>query len=105
MYVDIPLSSILWRRGSNSVVLGSDPAPPQHTTNSASPEVGCHPGMVEYHVLTSEGRQRHTINTKPLKIYIEKKYMDIRMKVNIYMDMDLNIGLNMYMDKCIRIST
>jgi hypothetical protein len=27
-----------------SVVLGSNPAPPQHTANSASPEVGSHLG-------------------------------------------------------------
>ncbi len=27
-----------------SGVLGSTPAPPQHTANSASPEVGCHLG-------------------------------------------------------------
>ncbi len=37
-----------WLNGSapdcKSVVLGSNPAPPQHTPNSASPEVGSHLG-------------------------------------------------------------
>ncbi len=37
-----------WLNGSapdcKSVVLGSNPAPPQHTANSASPEVGSHLG-------------------------------------------------------------
>ncbi len=39
-----------WLKGSapdcNSVVLGSNPAPPQHTANSVSPEVG--DGLVPY---------------------------------------------------------
>jgi hypothetical protein len=37
-----------WLNGSapdcKSVVLGSNPAPPQHTENSVSPEVGSHLG-------------------------------------------------------------
>jgi hypothetical protein len=37
-----------WLNGSapdcKSVVLGSNPAPPQHTANSVSPEVGSHLG-------------------------------------------------------------
>jgi hypothetical protein len=37
-----------WLKGSapdcKSVVLGSNPAPPQHTANSVSPEVGSHLG-------------------------------------------------------------
>jgi hypothetical protein len=37
-----------WLNGSapdcKSVVLGSNPAPPQHTVNSVSPEVGSHLG-------------------------------------------------------------
>ncbi len=50
-----------WLNGSapdcKSVVLGSNPAPPQHTENSVSPEVGSH--LAQYHVLASEGQQRY----------------------------------------------
>jgi hypothetical protein len=51
-----------WLNGSapdcKAVVLGSNPAPPQHTTNCHSLG-GLLPRMAQYRVLALEGRQRY----------------------------------------------
>ncbi len=59
-----------WLNGSTpdckSVVLGLNPAPPQHTANSVSPEVGAtRDDTVPYCVLASEGRQRYSLTMEP----------------------------------------
>jgi hypothetical protein len=60
-----PTQEERWLNGSapdcKSVVLGSKPAPPQQTANSVSP------GMAQYRMLASEGRQRYSIYTKKTK--------------------------------------
>jgi hypothetical protein len=68
-----------WLNGSapdcKSVVLGSNPAPPQYTANSVNPEVGSHLGL---HSTGSEGWQRYSVYTKnPKNIYEKKLYMFI----------------------------
>ncbi len=61
-----------WLNGSapdcNSVVLGLNPAPPQHMANSVSPEVGSHLG---WHRPLRGGRGNQ-YTQKPLKIYRKK---------------------------------
>ncbi len=60
-----------WLNGSapdcKSVVLGSNPAPPQHTANSASPEVGSHLGWHSTVCWPLRGG-RGTYTQKPIKI-------------------------------------
>jgi hypothetical protein len=85
-----PTQEERWLNGSapdcKSAVLGSKPAPPQQTANSVSP------GMAQYRILASEGRQRYSIYTKKkLKIYRKKKFFPthcvghtLRLKKNFY---------------------
>jgi hypothetical protein len=60
-----------WLDGSapdcKSVVLGSNPAPPQHTANSVSPEVGSHLGWHSTVCWPLRGG-RGTYTQKPIKI-------------------------------------
>jgi hypothetical protein len=65
-----------WLNGSEpdckSVALGSNPAPPQYTANSVSPEVGSH--LVWHRTVCWPLRGgRSTYTQKPLKIYRKKK--------------------------------
>ncbi len=66
-----------WLNGSapdcKSVVLGSNPVPPQHTTNSVSPEVGSHLGWHGTVCWPLRGGRGTPYTQKNLKIYRKKK--------------------------------
>ncbi len=57
-----------WLNGSapdcKSVVLGSNPAPPQHMAKLCYSLGGLPPRMAQYCVLASEGRQSFSVYTK-----------------------------------------
>jgi hypothetical protein len=55
-----------------SVVLGSNPAPPLHTANSVSPEVGSHLGWHSTVCWPHRGSRGTPYTHKPLKIYRKK---------------------------------
>ncbi len=62
-----------WLNGSapdgKSVVLGSNPAPPQHTANSVSPEVGSHLGWHSTVCWPLRGGRGTQYTQKPLKMW------------------------------------
>ncbi len=60
-----------------SVVLGSNPAPPQHTANSVSPEAGSHLGWHSTVCWPLRGGRGTHYTQKPLKIYRKKKLWHI----------------------------
>ncbi len=66
-----------WLNGSasdcKSVVLGSNPAPPQHMANSVSPEVGSHLGWHSTMCWPLRGGRGTQYTQKPLKNIKEKK--------------------------------